>query len=136
MHNLKHVRNNGLDIIIDFSIGIGEVFASYETVSMVVGVSIESVMEVIRCFEEPPIVTGTDLYPNDPTLARAIDAMGTNIRSIHTDALEDHGFLNENQITAVMASYFPALLDNCIQLYGIRGFFHELAGFEINFNKY
>jgi hypothetical protein len=99
-----------IDIVIDTDGSFGEIFASSRTVASVMGVSTGLVDRFIR-------------------LGLKMELVKAEIPT--STGLKDVGFLNEDQIIAVIYKYSPDLLDELSPVTGIRGFFHELANFEV-----
>jgi hypothetical protein len=98
-----------LDLVIDTSEGTGEIFASIRTVASVMGIRTDVVERFVR-------------------LGLKMEVVNTEIPT--SDGLKEVGFLNEDQIIAVMFKYSPDILEDLTDD-GIRGFFHDLANFEV-----
>jgi hypothetical protein len=94
-----------LDLVIDTSEGLGEIFASIRTVASVMGIRTDVVERFVR-------------------LGLRMDVVNAEVPT--SDGLKEVGFLNEDQIIAVMFKYSPDILDDLTDD-GIRGFFHDLV---------
>jgi 3-hydroxyacyl-CoA dehydrogenase len=130
MHTLRRIRNNDLDIVIDFSHEFGEIFATIETVARVTGASIAEVEEIVNEVHKDVVKSGGWTPPD-------IDEMlGTKIDDKVVGILRQMRFVNSDTIAEVMEKYNQKLLMHCVQVMGIRGLFRELAGLEFRANKW